>query len=1493
MSIFGNPSTSSSIRISFGVILLLSCIGCSSLTMTGQEYVADCELLGERLEKELSTYNGEESKRLKKSLKPLLCAPELRSTQLDSIALFCNTFQDKRISLSKGFLDYLHALEELLNRQNPELWHSWHTVVDTLIQNKKWKRNVASFLKVSPALIREQVLYSSSNVKWRIEDAAFELRVDSIPKLIFENARLIGVSKNDRIEVERTDGKWDLTSDRIQFAGGKLPWVGTQFDSLGYYAQLGAFELKLSSNGFTCQNATWHSDLISEPLRGKVTTKLQNVKDEESKTYPRFRSAAEVIRLDGLFENIVYEGGMAVKGSNISGIGTPELLARVEVFRNDSLFMSFHSKEFLFSPRGFSSTHSKMNLFFRSDTIRHPDVRVRLDDGANILRIIRQTEGLGQQVFTDNYHAISWDVDGFIWNRNETKILIGSVFGGSSKLGVFESDRYFKREAFLRMKGIGDVHPLTRVKGFVKENNRSEFSSEDYARFIKMSEVQARAELLNLANAGFVHFDPESRWCEVQPKLFSNMRNFSGRQDYDVLQWQSSPKSGENAEWSLLNGFMSIYGVDYVFLSDSQDVKIIPRDGEVVLSENKDFTFHGRLLAGNLDLIGEGFVFDYDAFTIELNQIEGVRMSVNDFNNLDARGFPTKRRVRSVLSEVSGKLSIDHPNNRSGIWSANHEEYPIFTSIDPSFVYFDQPELYSGAYKRDDFYYAVDPFVLNGLDDLTAESLSFKGTLVSAGILKDLYQPLKVMDDMHLGLITTTPEAGQSVYNSSVARFSEGVTLDGKGLQGAGKIDFLTAIARSERLTFLPDSIIGDIEWLKNERSSKSNVPILENQGGYLVFRPNDEELEVRSGSEPLKLFAEDVFLDGHSVLSKRGLQGSGQIRFSDATLTSSDFDFEERQILSDSSSFKVSGRPGGIAAFETNDVRAIIDFDNRIGDFMPNSGETKIELPIQQYVCYMDRFRWFMDRDEVGLISDRRQDSLPMNFSRNRSYTNFLSVHPEQDSLHFFSSSATYQIKEDFLRCEDVEEIAVGDALIYPDSGKIIIRDRARMDELSNAGIVANGEARWHRIDNANLKINGRLSFVGDGMYRYRNKNGDTTQVYMNNIYLDDSYQTVAIGNVMARDAVELSPAFAFAGNVKMTSAEPHLWFQGGAKLLKPCDQFLTTWISFESFLDPLAIAIPVSESVSDHDGDRLGYGLMASTRAPFTIQSGFLDPMSEEDNVPLMPIEGSLRFADGHYVISTRAKFEDKSTLGNRIDLDVVQCTMSGSGDLALPLEFNLVSHNFSGEFYQDLLKNQHLKGSFQLDFHFEDDLFERMSEQIQSWVSSEPLVMSDSNYEQAFTSWLGEEKSMKFLDEITLTGKIKNIPKQLKHSLTFSEVDFVWDEDEEMFVSDGKLGIMTMGKYPVFMEVPGKIELIRSRSGDAFRVYLHGDERNWYYLEYKLGKLSVSSPDLTLLTMISDIKRDKKQLKGDNGSRYLYQYMRSTARRNDLVDNYRDFD
>jgi hypothetical protein len=51
-------------------------------------------------------------------------------------------------------------------------------------------------------------------------------------------------------------------------------------------------------------------------------------------------------------------------------------------------------------------------------------------------------------------------------------------------------------------------------------------------------------------------------------------------------------------------------------------------------------------------------------------------------------------------------------------------------------------------------------------------------------------------------------QKGIDVY-SDAATFTKDIKLDGKGLQGQGSIDFITAHIESSSMTMLPDSIIG------------------------------------------------------------------------------------------------------------------------------------------------------------------------------------------------------------------------------------------------------------------------------------------------------------------------------------------------------------------------------------------------------------------------------------------------------------------------------------------------------------------------------------------------------------------------------------------------------------------------------------------------------------------------------------------------------------
>ena len=1453
---------------------------------------SNCDALAKSITEHFERSSPDAAKWVMKSLKPSLCSENLRVSQLDTVADFFNRMVEERMTPSGGLTDYLQTVKSLIEYRDSLYWNSWHDALAVMLSNKRWRKELPRFLKISPDLLFKGHLYAQRSHVWRVEGAVLKISSEGSPKVSFENGTLVAQNRSDTLRLNHVSASWDITKMRFQVSGGVLTWEGTSRDPLLNYAVLPSFELNLKHDGFKADSSVFHTDLYAQPLLGRVSTQLQESNNPDNRTYPRFETAQKILRLEALFPDIDYEGGLYVRGSKLEGYGTMNHPALLDIMRDDTVFVRLQSPLFLFKPEGFSSAHANLEVFFRQDTLSHPDVSVQFVSETGRHQWLRQSEGLGQQSFLDTYHNMEWDVEGLSWVVGSPLLKIGSAMADSRRTAVFRSTGFFRRSAFDGLSVIGDVHPLVELNAFVRETGRSGFTTEDYARFIHMGELQARIFLMNLANAGFVRLDTESLWCEILPKAIRYLRNSSGRRDYDVLEVVSSPRVGKNAEWSLLNGLLSIHGVNELQLSDSQNVRILPQDGTIVMAQNRDFTFDGGIRAGNFDFSGSDFSFDYDAFSIRFNQIEGVQMHVDDMQKRDHRGRPKKHRVLSKLEQVTGYLQVDHPLNRSGLRSMQYPEYPIFTSEQSSFVYFDQADLYDGAYVRDDFYYAVDPFVMKGLDQLDQSSLILEGVLVSGGIMPDVEEPLRVMDDYYLGLETETPPNGQVIYGGH-ARFTSGVRLDGQGLQGGGRVDFLTAEATGDQFVFLPDSVMGKTSVMANQADAQSNVPLLSGQRGAMVFRPEAREMELMSREDPLIFFGEPVELTGSVLLNEEGMRGSGSMFFENAQLQSDDFELVQRNIRSSSAEFLLEGEKGGIAAFRTDDVRCDIDFDERIGDFIPNVGETRIELPIQQYICFMDQFRWYMDEDEMDLISNRSLDELPFDFSEDRSISNFVSAHPDQDSLHFLSTRATYRIDDDVLFCQNVQELSIADSRIYPDSSLVTVRRNARMDDLEHARVVSNDVTRYHYIDDASLRVKGRFSYQGTGLYRYRDVTGDTSYIYLDEIAVNESLVTTGKGSVIARDGFALSPAFSFAGEVFMAADDPYLKFVGGAKMLQVCDAFDPQWIEFEGLINPHDVAIPIGSNPVDVEGDALSLGLMSTSRAPFDMYPGFLDLQSNTSDLKLMTGEGELRYEDGHYIVSTSEKLEQRNDPGNLIDLDAVTCRMVGMGLMSLPLNYDLAGQSFAGEFFIDAMGQYHLKGSLLMQFHFHQDLFERMALQIPSWLQAEPLDVASSGYEYALREWLGKEKAEKLITDLTMTGKLKNVPKELKNGLVITGLELVWDPFEEMFTSIGTIGIATLGKELVFHRVPGKVELIRSRSGDAFRLYFHGDEENWYYLDYKLGLLNASTRDIPFFDILTNIKSKRRKLKGKDGSRYLFQAMASRKRRDDMVDKYRDFD
>ena len=280
-----------------------------------------------------------------------------------------------------------------------------------------------------------------------------------------------------------------------------------------------------------------------------------------------------------------------------------------------------------------------------------------------------------------------------------------------------------------------------------------------------------------------------------------------GRKDYDVIRFTSLTGSETtNARIDLLNFDLDLNGVETISICDHQNVVFFPRNQQIILKENRNFVFNGTINAGMLTLSGNGFKFLYDDFRIDMSNIDSLKMKVES-GQKDYFGMPMLTDVGNTISQLSGYLQIDEPDNKSGARSNPH--FPVINSQIESYVYFDSKDIQGGAYHKDEIFFTLDPFEMDSINTLKRANFNFSGEFES-NIFPTFRENLTIRPDFSLGFKRQTPEEGYPVYGGK-ATFTNTIDLSNKGLKGNGELNYLTSTSFSEDFTFLPNMVKGQV----------------------------------------------------------------------------------------------------------------------------------------------------------------------------------------------------------------------------------------------------------------------------------------------------------------------------------------------------------------------------------------------------------------------------------------------------------------------------------------------------------------------------------------------------------------------------------------------------------------------------------------------------------------------------------------------------------
>ncbi len=1411
-----------------------------------------------------------DKKEIKEFMEVFLLAwnnPKCNDNLKKSIVNSCNLMIKKKLRILPEYKSYFSSVMNFINStQSEQNFLTWQDCINKILSGKILK-NFSDYLEMSDNLFATNSFYNSSVIRYSSNSNNYIFEYDSVPKVIFPNLNLrIANNQNDTGIIYNTKGIYYPYRGVFVGEGGKVDWKRAGIEDNVVWAELKKYQITLKTSGFIADSVIFYNkNYFQKPLIGVLTEKVVSEK-EGNITYPRFDSYNKRMEILNIAKDVNYDGGFSQRGPKVLGSGSKEEDAKLIFIREGKVFLIVGAKYIAITKDKLTAESSNIKFYFNKDSITHPSVNMKFVVADRKLSLVRTSNGVSKSPFLNTFHKVDMYFEELTWKMEDPKMDLGMLVGNSQEDAMFESSNYFRTDRYDRIQGLDLVNPLIQLRDYVKKiGDVLDFQGDQYAKYLKFSPNDVRPNLIRLSTMGFIAYDSEDDEVHVNEKLFTYIAARAAKIDYDVIQFPSAIRGTSNASVNLLNYDMSIMGVRQIYMSDSQNVVIYPAEQKILLKKNRDFTFTGIVHAGRFDFFGKEFSFDYTKFKVDLKNVDSLRIMVKS-REPDAYGEYPLVKVRTVIEEINGDLEIDNPANKSG--RKPFPVYPIFNSFKESHAYYDKKSIQNGKYQRKNFYFQLDPFTIDSLDNFSNEGLTFKGKMETAGIFPTFNESLTLQQDYSLGFITQSPAVGYPMYGGK-GTYNAAVKLSNQGLHGDGTIKYVTSITKSNDFLFFPDSTRCIAQTYDvSEQKIKPEFPQLHGEDARIHWIPAKDVMNVWNNKEKKFLdYNGQAQFNGRLSMTPKQLLGSGTADFSNAKLDAKLVKFKSNSFDSDTANFSLKALDLASLAFATDNVNARIDFDKRLGEFKSNGTGSIVKFPVNQYICFMDNFKWFMDDSQIELGSSKKVASSAKE-DLDLEGPEFISVHPSQDSLRFQAPSAKYDLKKYVITAKDVKYINVADARIYPEKGDVIIDKDAVMRTFTNAKIVANSITKYHNLYNCTVNLFARKNYKGSGFYDYVDEIKTKQTFYFSNVSVDTTFQTFAETNIPDSSKFRLSPNFEYKGKVKLKATANYLVFDGAARISHDCAAIPKTWFKFESEINPNSIYIPIAKDPLDAAGKPIAASLMVTTDSTH-FYSAFLSPKESNNDHYVLAADGFLFFDKGsrEYRISNKEKLIERSLPGNYLSLNTAQCKVYGEGKVNLGGEFGQLKIESFGSAVHLLIPDSTMFDMLMsFDFFFDDGAIDKMSDAILANVDLKPTDFSRPVFERGMREMMGKEQADKLISQLNLYGSFKKFPDELKKTLFLTDVKMKWNKETRSYTSSGKLGIGNINKTQINKYVDGRVEIIKKRGGDILNIYLELDANNWYFFNYTRGTMLAISSNEAFNTAIKELKPEKRQKDGD---------------------------
>jgi hypothetical protein len=1338
---------------------------------------------------------------------------------------------------------------------------------------------------------------SSTNDAWSdpLADTAYveaPLWMNPPPPPVVEGAviRFTRVTINlatryDSVFIKNTKGVLSLRTNEFVGEEGTFDWTPAH----------------LSPDSVTCNIVTYHfsvtkpefkSDLVKLNYIGKTPGFIPGVlefksparKDSVPSTYPRFKSFQNSLHIQGIGDsNVKYTGGFSLIGRKISSSSVSGALSKIEISHNGEKKFEARSSDFQFTDSTIISLKAKINIVQDNDSITHPLVRMKYSFGDSLQRItLKKDKGaMKHSPYSSTFFNVDFAADLIQWDMNADSLNLLTDGGRNTVPLIVESIDFYDPEDFRLLKGQGfTFHPLSLVANYCLKNNVREFYSGDLAVFSGKSLPDIRAAVQFLSEKGMILYDASTDVVRVKEKAVLIFKAFKGEMDYDNLKIHSVIDSFPNATLNFPKGYMLVRGVDEFKVSDSLNVRIKPDSSIITILQNRDIKFDGTITAGNFEISGKGFTLKYDSFFIKLTHIDSINFFVTETNT---RGQSMRRKINNSMvsadstaaavgglgdqSKSSGTLFISKSNNKSG--KKKIPDFPRLDAASGGAIYFDREEVLGGVYDRSMFF-VVPAFKLDSLNNADPASINFEGTFVSSGMLPTFKEKLHTQPDKSLGFDHKIPRGGYQLYEGD-GKMTGTLTMNNRGLRGAGVVNLRAATVKADDFVFYPDSVTakGTDAKIENKQYGDITFPQASLLDFEMKWYPKKDQMRIKNVKAPFLFYDSSARMQGTVIVSEKGVTGSGKLETRGTELISRNLTFHGKDFGARRARFKVNSADPKKPLLQGNDIRLKFDLEKNYADISPEvEGEAAIAFPFAEFKTSIPKMRWDLKEQKIHMTKD---PDVPLE----NSY--FYTTRKELDSLHFNAEKAEYDLKKQELKVSGIPYIIVADAKITPENNEVLILENAKIGTLKNTTIVLDTLNGYHRLTEGVVDIISRKEFTGYATYQYVNFLNDTFAVKMTDFHLEPivaeeetkrssrrnapaaSMQTVGTGAVSDKENLVLGAGMFYKGDMIMYATRPALQLSGYVKLdIKKIENY-NSWIQYSQTGDETDVMIDFKTAKTE-DGSALNAGLHVGA-TDNDLYFTFLNNKKSEDDDDFFTPEGKLYYDTA----SHEFKIEDiEKARGNKLSGKVfaykdetLQVRFEGPINLFNGgKDFNITASALG----QGNMETNEIKmNSFlMIDTTVPVTAFELMAKQIQDVIKNEGAdegLGDQTELLYKIADFLGE-RGVKDYEQKSLQGYVSlGTLMPLAKPLVFSNVNLKWSPKHKAFYSEGKLGMSNIGRTDINGAFEGFMEVKKTEDGSpVFNVFIKASPEAWYYFGLEDNRLLVQSSNSDFNSIIS---------------------------------------